>query len=91
MTTEHFGPIIQTEVGALIIGGIVNEKENVRFAKGEEKGHFELSGSTIVLLFRKKKLCLLPHIANQLIDGKELRVEQGMCIGKEYKESNAIV
>lgn len=83
LTTEHFGPVIQTEIGAFIVGGIVNERENARFRKGMEKGHFELSGSTIVLLFKKDKICLLPHIAQQLTDGKELRVEQGMWIGAQ--------
>ena len=40
MTTEHFGPVIQTEIGALVVGNICNERENCRFCRGQEKGHF---------------------------------------------------
>lgn len=91
MTTEHFGPVVQTEVGAFVVGGIVNDKENSRFRKGEEKGHFELCGSTIVLLFRKNKVSLLPHILNQLVGGEEIRVQQGQHIGNSYIESDSDV
>ena len=45
MATENFGPVVQTEIGALIVGGIVNYRENARFCKGMEKGHFELAGA----------------------------------------------
>ncbi|WP_458862213.1 phosphatidylserine decarboxylase [Acidaminobacterium chupaoyuni] len=78
--TEHFGPVIQTEIGALVVGGIVNEHENKRVTKGMEKGHFELAGSTIVILFEKEKVKLLPEIAEALESGAEFRVHQGMWI-----------
>ena len=80
METEHFGRVIQTEIGAFIVGGIVNEKENASFRKGEEKGHFELSGSTIVLFFEEGKVKLLPGPAYGTPDN-EFRVRQGMWIG----------
>lgn len=81
LTTENFGPVVQTEVGALIVGGIYNGQENGRFRKGMEKGHFELAGSTIVLLFQKGRICLRPALQEQLSHGKEFRVRQGMWIG----------
>lgn len=81
LTTEHFGPVVQTEVGALVVGGIVNHRENTRIFKGMEKGRFELAGSTIVLLFQKGRIHLHPHIMNELTDGGEYRVTQGMWIG----------
>lgn len=82
LTTEHFGPVIQTAVGALIVGGIVSDRENCRVRKGTEMGHFELAGSSIVLLFQRGRLDLLPHIKEQTEGGKEFRVEQGMFLGK---------
>lgn len=85
LETEHFGPVVQTEIGALIVGGIVNERENASFLKGEEMGHFELCGSTIVLLFEKDRICLSPNIAKHLSGGREFRVKQGMCIGNQKK------
>lgn len=88
LATEHFGPVIQTEIGALIVGGILNEREKARFWKGMEMGHFELAGSTIVLLFEKGNVQLLPHLAQALADGGEVRVCQGMWIGSKIRALN---
>lgn len=85
LTTEHFGPVIQTAIGALIVGGIVNDRENCRVKRGTEMGHFELAGSTIVLLFQRDRLALAPHIKGQTAEGRELRVEQGMFLGKAQR------
>ena len=77
--------MVQTEVGALIVGGIFNEKENVRFCKGSEKGHFELAGSTIVLLFEKDKITLRKELLQKLKRFPEVRVQQGDWIGNQYQ------
>ena len=81
LTTDHFGPVVQTEIGALIVGGIINEKENARFCRGNEKGHFDLAGSTIVLLFEAGRIRLRPGITDLLAQGREFRVTQGQWIG----------
>lgn len=81
MATEQFGPVVQVEVGALIVGGIVNEHEHIRFSRGMEKGHFEPAGSTILLLFQKGRIRLLPALRDHLAQGGEYRVTQGMWIG----------
>ena len=81
MTTERFGPVVQTEIGALVVGGIANNQENTRILRGMEKGHFELAGSTIVLLFEPGRIRLRPELEVQLRQGQEVRVEQGMWIG----------
>ena len=80
LTTEHFGPVVQCEIGALVIGGIFNKKEHTRFVKGSEKGHFELAGSTIVLLFEPDQIRLKPEILEALSDDREYRVIQGQWI-----------
>lgn len=82
LATENFGPVVQTEIGALVVGGIFNERENARVFRGMEMGHFELAGSTIVLLFQKERIRLLPHITDALMQGHEYRVMQGMWIGE---------
>ncbi len=46
---KKLGTIAYIEVGALMVGKIVNEKVT-EFKKGEEKGHFEFGGSTVILL-----------------------------------------
>ncbi|GAB6110107.1 phosphatidylserine decarboxylase [Fusibacter bizertensis] len=81
LATEHFGPVVQTEIGALIVGGIVNERQNSRFWKGDEKGHFELAGSTIVLLFQKGKIKLNDNFIERMDRENEVRVHYGEYIG----------
>lgn len=81
LETENFGNVIQCEIGALIVGGIVNEKENADFLKGEEKGHFELAGSTIVLLFEKGKISLKKELIKKLSENSEVKVTLGEWIG----------
>lgn len=90
LTSEHFGPVVQCEIGALVVGGIFNEKENARFRKGEEKGHFELAGSTIVLLFEAGQIQLTPALRQKLSECEEVRVQQGEWIGvaERISESN---
>ena len=85
MTTRNFGPVIQTEIGALVVGGICNPRQNLRVVRGMEKGHFELAGSTIVLLFQKGRIKLLPKILQQAEQG-EVRVEIGTRIGTGVDE-----
>ncbi len=86
LTTDNFGPVVQCEIGALVVGGIYNEKENARFSKGAEKGHFELAGSTIILLFEPNQVELRPEVAEKLSTVAELQVKQGEWIGISKKE-----
>lgn len=81
LTTRHFGRVVQTEIGALVVGGIVPEQESGPFRKGADMGRFELSGSTIVQLFEPGRIRLLPHILRRLEAGEEVRVRRGMWIG----------
>ena len=81
LETEHFGPVVQTEIGALVVGGIANDHENNRFLRGDEKGHFELAGSTITLLFTAGSMELLPELSAAMAGDQEVRVTQGMWIG----------
>lgn len=47
--TKHFNDIIQIEVGALMVGKIINLNKT-KYQKGEEKGYFKFGASTIILL-----------------------------------------
>ena len=88
METENFGPVVQCEIGALVVGGIENEKENAAFTKGTEKGHFELAGSTIILLFEKGQIELKEEILAQLSEAEEARVKLGQWIGTSMNRNN---
>ena len=77
---KNLGEICYIEVGALLIGKIVNEKKKI-FRKGEEKGHFEFGGSTVILLINKDI-----NINKEIIKNSEKEIETivklGECIGK---------
>ena len=79
LETNHFGEIIQIEVGALLVGRIKNRNLS-RFEKGEEKGHFEMGGSTIVLLL-KKGITIDEDIIKQSKNNVETIVKYGEKIG----------
>ena len=49
---KNLGDVCIVEVGALMVGKIVNEKVD-NFKKGDEKGHFEFGGSTVIMLTNK--------------------------------------
>jgi phosphatidylserine decarboxylase len=83
LSTAHFGPVVQAEIGALIVGGIHNEQHSGPICRGAEKGYFELSGSTIVLLFQKDRVRLLPALREAIDKGQEVRVTMGMWIGEQ--------
>ncbi len=84
LDTDNFGPVVQTEIGALVVGGIVNRPEGPT-ERGREKGYFDLAGSTITLLFEKDRVRLLPELAEKTAEGREVRVEQGQWIGMAFR------
>jgi phosphatidylserine decarboxylase len=52
LSTESFGTVATIEVGAMLVGGIVQTYEpGVPVARGQEKGYFQFGGSTVVQLF----------------------------------------
>ena len=81
LSTEHFGPVVQIEVGALAVGGIVNELESTEVKRGDTMGHFSLCGSTIVVFVAKDTVKLLPEIEKRIGTGEEIKVQLGECIG----------
>ena len=81
LETEHFGLVGQCAVGAVLVGGIVYEKENARFQKGEEMGRFELRGSTLVQFFEKDAVTLLPEILEATDGERETEVRIGQTVG----------
>lgn len=81
LQTERFGPILMMEVGALMVGKIVNHHGSARVSRGEEKGYFQFGGSTIVLLFRDGTVKIDPDILENSRNGIETVVKIGEKIG----------
>lgn len=80
--TEHFGDVTQVEVGAMMVGRIVNYPKE-RFIRGEEKGRFEFGGSTIVLLVEPGQVALDEEFFENTAQERETLVKCGERIGKK--------
>jgi len=86
MHTKNFGDITQIEVGAMMVGRIVNNHSKGFYKRGEEKGKFEFGGSTIVLLLEKDKIILDEEFFINTKNDNETYVLCGERIG--YKKEN---
>lgn len=83
LKTNNFGKIIYMEVGALLIGRIVNH--NIKeFKRGEEKGYFLPGGSTIVLIVKDAKID--KDILENSKQGIETIINIGEKIGEKVKK-----
>lgn len=78
---ENLGQVCYIEVGAMMVGKIVNVKKK-KFKKGEEKGHFEFGGSTVVLLIEKGKVGINKIILDNTKKDIETIVKLGDNIGR---------
>jgi len=77
---NNLGKVIQIEIGALLVGKIINHN-NKTFIKGQEKGYFEFGGSTIVLLLKENTVILDDDIIKYSQQGIEVKVSAGEKIG----------
>lgn len=80
LETENFDKIVYIEVGAMMVGKIVNNVQET-FTKGEEKGYFKLGGSTIVILLKENELILDKDIINNSKNDIETQVKYRETIG----------
>lgn len=81
--SDHFGDVIQMEVGALMVGKITNARiDKCRVFRGDEKGYFEFGGSTIILLLEKDKVKVCEDLFENTEKGYETKVKQGEALGQ---------
>ena len=79
--SSEFGKVVQMEVGAMLVGRIVNLEQEGKAERGMEKGYFEYGGSTVILLIEKNKLKISPKILDNSQNSIETPVRMGECIG----------
>lgn len=85
LESENFGTLMMIEVGALMVGKIVNYHEAKMVRRGEEKGRFEFGGSTIILCLKKDKAVIDADILENSRQGIETKVRYGEKIGEKVK------
>lgn len=88
MHTDHFGKVIQVEIGAMLVGKICNYHQRHSFSRGEEKGCFLYGGSTIVVLLQKNRAHILPEILKASAEGREVPVRLGQAVGEKSEPAS---
>lgn len=83
--TKNFGDVVQIEVGAMMVGRIVNEVKQGKFSRGDEKGRFEFGGSTVALLIEKDRVLLDEEFFENTANGLETEIKCGEKIGVKIK------
>ena len=77
------GPVLQMEIGALLVGRIFNHHQTY-LVRGQEKGYFGLGGSTIVVLYPANRIELDQDIRYYSDLGIESQVRMGERIGVKH-------
>ena len=86
--TENFGDIVQIEVGACMVGRIVNHHDAGPIRRGQEKGLFQYGGSTIVLLLEKDAVKLAEEVFERTKQFIETPILYGAKIAEKLNKVN---
>ena len=84
--SEDFGQYIIAEVGATMVGSIIQTYKTAEVKKGQEKGYFLFGGSTVVLLFKEGEI----EIDTDLIDNTKKQLETEVKMGEKIGEKLGI-
>lgn len=78
LKTETAGDILLCEVGATMVGSIIQSySPETRVVKGAEKGWFKFGGSTVVLIFEKQRALVDRDIVENTQRGFETSIKMG--------------
>ncbi len=81
LKSKHFGTVAMIEVGAMMVGKIVNYHGEGQVKRGDEKGRFEFGGSTCILMFQPDTIKVENQILLNSKLGYETKVKLGQSIG----------
>ncbi|MCI8526073.1 MAG: phosphatidylserine decarboxylase [Oscillospiraceae bacterium] len=87
LETDHFGSVVQVEVGAMLVGRIENLHGPGPITRGAEKGRFLYGGSTIILLLPPGRVRLTPALLENTRRGVETPVRMGQVLGHACLEA----
>ena len=85
--SDNFGQMAIIEVGAFTVGSIQQRyRPGVRVSRADQKGFFELGGSTVVLLFQEDSIELDPDLCMNTRNNLETYVRLGDSIGRRSSQ-----
>ncbi len=82
--TKLFDDVVMCEVGATMVGSIIDTYRSDTVRKGEEKGFFKFGGSTVVLLFRKNIL----KVDEDILENSSKNLETTVKVGERVAALN---
>ena len=91
LSNPSFGEVVMAEVGATMVGSIVQTHKGSSAIKGKEKGYFEFGGSTVVLLFERNKISIDADLLINTANGYETLVKMGERIGEATPAQSFVV
>jgi phosphatidylserine decarboxylase len=78
----RLGTLIQVEVGAMMVGSIVqHQPAGGPCRRGQEKGYFQFGGSTVIVILPPGRAVIDPDIAEHSSQGIETLVRYGERVG----------
>jgi len=83
ISTGNTGDVIMAEVGATMVGSIIQTYSGNTAIKGAEKGYFKFGGSSVVLLFEKGEI----KIDEDLLRNTKSHLETGVIMGERIAKS----
>ena len=81
ISTLEFGDVIMAEIGATMVGSIVQTYQGDVALKGEEKGYFKFGGSSVILLFENGRVTIDDDLLKNTEKGLETSILMGEKIG----------
>lgn len=78
-----FGEVAMVEIGATMVGSMIQTYTGTTVRKGEEKGYFKFGGSSVVLLFEKDKIKIDADLLNNTTKGLETTIKMGERIAEK--------
>jgi phosphatidylserine decarboxylase len=80
--SPQWGTILQVEVGAMMVGSIVQQMpRGGPCRRGQEKGYFQFGGSTVVVVLEPDRIAVDNDIREQSSKGIETLVQYGEAVG----------
>ncbi len=77
--TKFSGYMLMSEIGATMVGTIIQTYKGNIAVKGGEKGYFKFGGSSVILLFEKNRI----KIDADLLKNTKRRLETSVKVGEE--------
>jgi phosphatidylserine decarboxylase len=79
-----FGDVVMAEVGATMVGTIIQTYKTESVKKGEEKGYFKFGGSTVILLFENGKITVDSDLLKNSNNNIETTIKMGEKIATVF-------